>query len=108
MVVKNKDLPAVGRELRRLRVSRELDQSKVGGLVGFCSAYISDIEIGRARPTIRFIEKFIKALVLNHEESEVLRLLAWEDMSKFSIEIDDVDKRVKLGRFISDLINDDC
>ncbi len=51
----------VGRNLRRIRVSRGLSQEQLGLLVGCEPSYVGRVERGRENPTVRLLEAMARA-----------------------------------------------
>ena len=52
----------VGRNVRRLRVARQLTQEQFAERSGFSQQYISDLERGRRNPTIVSLYELAQAL----------------------------------------------
>jgi transcriptional regulator with XRE-family HTH domain len=58
----------VARNIRRLRVSRELSQEALAVDAGIDRTYVSRLERGLENPTVAVLEKLARALASNIEE----------------------------------------
>lgn len=64
IIIKTKEAEA----LRRLREMRGLSVRKAADLLGISHTMVNHLEIGRANISEEYIEKFLKALNLSHED----------------------------------------
>lgn len=58
----------VGRNVRRIRLQRDLTQEELAERSGFTQQYISDLERGRRNPTIVSLYELAQALGVSHVE----------------------------------------
>ena len=58
----------VGRNTRRIRLTRGLTQEEFAELSGFSQQYLSDLERGRRNPTVVTLFELASALGVNHIE----------------------------------------
>jgi transcriptional regulator with XRE-family HTH domain len=58
----------VGRNTRRIRLTRGLTQEEFAELSGFSQQYLSDLERGRRNPTVVTLFELAGALGVNHIE----------------------------------------
>lgn len=63
----------IGEEIRKLRKSREVTGVDLADRMGCSQGTISRVERGRIRPSLDFIESFVRALRLSRDESVRLR-----------------------------------
>lgn len=58
----------VGRNVRRIRLAKQLTQEEFAERSGFTQQYISDLERGRRNPTIVSLYELASALGVSHVE----------------------------------------
>lgn len=58
----------VGRNVKRLRLKKELSQEQFAELSGFSQQYLSGLENGRRNPTIVTVYELSQALGVSHLE----------------------------------------
>lgn len=63
--------PKLGKNLKRIRVLKDMSQGDIAFKLGVHRAYISGIETGKRNPTVATIEKLAEAL--NVAASELLK-----------------------------------
>jgi len=56
----------VGRNVRRIRIAKNLTQEQLAVLSGFSQFYISSLETGRRNPTIVSLYEMAQALGVTH------------------------------------------
>ena len=71
----NRDLAALGREIRRHREAKNLSQEKLAELAGFSTNYIGFIE--RAERSAKLVTLFKLSRALGVHPSELLRDMRW-------------------------------
>ena len=58
----SKGVPNLGQTIRKLRLSRVMEQNELAGKVGITQSHLSKIETGKANPSLRILRKIADAL----------------------------------------------
>lgn len=84
-----------GKEVRKIRIDREMSLKQMADTLGVPSSYLSAVEKGRRKLTQEFVERVIDALRPNLGEELAIRDAAVESMEAIPLNISSMGSEAK-------------